>query len=225
MSTTERRPGAEREWWLRAALVLQSPRQVFAALRRDTDESARQEPLTAVVLLAGIAGLLALPAAGRLLNEPEFDGLLVAIWAFLGGGLNGIALYWLVGALLYGATRLLGGDASYRRARHVVGLALAPAALSLLLLWPVRLALFGDDLFRRGGSDSGAAGALLAWISVAFFVWTLVLLAIGVHTAYRWSWPRSLAALGIASAPVALVAGMSNLAVLAKIASSSSGIA
>jgi hypothetical protein len=46
--------GLEREWLLRAVLVLQRPRAVFAALRDDDDVSAqaRQEPIVALVLLA-----------------------------------------------------------------------------------------------------------------------------------------------------------------------------
>jgi len=37
----------------------------------------------------------------------------------------------------------------------------APLALSLLLVWPVRLAIYGDDLFRSGGSDTGTGEVVL----------------------------------------------------------------
>src|SRR4051812_22432760 len=44
----------ERAWLLRALLVLQSPRAVFAALRDDSEETARAraEPIIALVWLA-----------------------------------------------------------------------------------------------------------------------------------------------------------------------------
>ena len=73
-----------REWWLRAALVLQSPRAVFVALRDDTDEAAsdRAEPVLLIVLLAGAAAALASDAS------TGYDGLLLAVWAFLAGFLS-----------------------------------------------------------------------------------------------------------------------------------------
>ncbi len=48
----------QKEWWLRALAVFQSPRGTFAALRDDSVEAAeaRQEPIMAIVILAGIAG-------------------------------------------------------------------------------------------------------------------------------------------------------------------------
>jgi hypothetical protein len=54
---------SERAWWLRTLAVLQAPTPVFAALRDDSQEAAaaRQEPVTAIVLLAGIASVLAAP--------------------------------------------------------------------------------------------------------------------------------------------------------------------
>src|SRR5206468_3984467 len=54
-------PGAMRDWWIRTLLVLQAPRPVFVALRDDSRESAseRAEPVLLVVILAGIASVLA----------------------------------------------------------------------------------------------------------------------------------------------------------------------
>ena len=218
----------ERDWWLRTLAVLQSPRAVFAALRNDRDDPGRalQEPITAIVLLACIAGVLASGVAGQLMDNREFDPLLVAVWAFIGGGFYGIAGYWAAGALVYAAVRLLGGRGSYRRARHVVGLAAAPLALSLLLLSPLRLAIYGDDLFRSGGADAGAGGDVFAGLALAFLAWALALVAVGLRAVYRWSWPRSLGAVALASLPVALLVAADDVADrLAKLASSSSGIA
>jgi hypothetical protein len=203
----------DREWFLRALLVLQAPRAVFSALHDDSDEAAqaRQEPILALMWLAGIAGVLVTSVARTLLDDPARDGIVVAVWAFLGGGSYGALAFWLGGAFLHGASRLLGGQGSYRRARHVVAFASAPVALSLLLLWPIGLAAYGGDLFRSGGSDTGTGGHVLFWSAVGFGLWGLVLLLIGIRAVHGWTWARSLATLAIAAAPVALLAVLETL--------------
>jgi hypothetical protein len=194
----------ERLWWIRALLVLQAPRPVFAAIRDDSDEAAeaRQEPLVAIVFLAGVAGVLATSIAGRLLDDPAFDPLVVVVWAIVGGGFYGLAAYFLGGALLHLGTSLLGSLGSYRRARHLLGFAAVPVALSLLV-WPVRLAVHGTDSFRTGGADSGTGGDVFLAVQAGFVLWTFALLAIGVRTVHGWSWPRTLAS---AASPAALPA-------------------
>ena len=76
-----------RDWWLRTLLVLQRPRPVFVALRDTGSESVadRAEPVLAIVLLAGIALVLQTHTAAHLLETNDYDGLLIAIWAFLAG--------------------------------------------------------------------------------------------------------------------------------------------
>jgi hypothetical protein len=204
----------DREWLLRALLVLQAPRAVFSALRDDSDDVAyaRQEPILALLWLAGIAGVLVSSVARTLLDDPTRDGLVVAVWAFIGGGIYGGLAFWLGGALLHGASHALGGQGSYRRARHVVAFACAPIALSLVLVWPVGVAAFGGDLFRSGGSDSDTGGTFFFWVAVGFGVWALALLAIGIRAVHGWTWARSLATLAVAAVPVGLVALLNELA-------------
>jgi hypothetical protein len=197
-----------RAWWLRLPAVLVSPQPVFAALRDDADESAeaRQEQMLLLVLLAGVAGVLSTSAAGSLLDDPARDWLIVAVWAFIGGGFYGAAVYWLAGGLLYAALDVLGSQGSYRRARHVLALAAAPVALSLLVLWPVRIAVYGGDLFRSGGSDGGTGGRAFAAIDYAFFVWAALLLVVGIRSVHGWTWARSAgAAVAAAALPVLAV--------------------
>ena len=187
-----------RDWWLRTALVLQAPRPVFRALRDDSAQAAadRAEPVLLVILLAGAVGVLSTSTAGRLMDDPDYDGLLVAVWTFIGGSIYGIAAYWLLGAFLYGACRWLGSRGSYRRSRHVLAFAAVPVACSIIL-WPVKIALFGSDLFHRGGSDAGARGELFAVLEYGFVAWSVALLAIGVRAVHGWTWPRSAAAVAI----------------------------
>ncbi len=185
----------ERDWWLRALLVLQSPRAVFAALRDDSDEAAqaRQEPLTAIVFLAGVGGVLATSVTRGLFDDPEFDALLLPVWAIVAGAIHGVAAYFVVGALAFVGSSFAGSLGSYRRTRHVLGYAAVPVALSLLV-WPVRLALHGGDTFRRGGSDAGLGNAVFEVLLAGFVAWAVVLLAIGIRTVHGWGWPRALAA-------------------------------
>jgi hypothetical protein len=189
----------ERAWWLRVPAVLLDPRPVFAALRDDSQEEvdARQEPIVLLVYLAGIAGVLATSTAGTLLDDPEYDSLLVAVWAVIAGGLYGIAAYFVVGGALYLGARGMGGPGDYRRARHVLAFAAAPLALSLVLVWPVQLAALGSDVFRRGGDDEGALGDVFRALELGFAAWSAGLLLVGVRTVHGWSWWRSLAALAL----------------------------
>jgi hypothetical protein len=172
----------QKEWWLRALAVFQSPRGTFAALRDDSAEAAeaRQEPIMAIVILAGIGGVLATSLAGRLLDDPNYDGLNIAVWAFIVGAFYGLLVFWLGGLLVYAVAAAVRAHASYRQTRHVVGLAMAPIALSLLTVWPVRLAIYGEDVFRRGGSDSGAGDKLFEALILGSFAWAFALVALGL---------------------------------------------
>jgi hypothetical protein len=205
--------GAEREWWLRLAVVIQAPAAVFPLLRDESDAAleARQEPILAVVFLAGIAGVLAAPVAGRLADPPDGSMLLVAAWAIFAGALYGFVALFSVGLLLHLASRFLGGQGSYRRSRHVLALAAVPVVLSLLLVWPVRLALYGGDVFRSGGSDHGSGVTALRAAEAGFLLWSLVLLVLGVRAVHGWSLGRALAVVVLALALPALVVASSVL--------------
>jgi hypothetical protein len=192
----------DKAWFLRALLVLQSPRPVFAALRDDSDEAAeeRQDVAGALVWLAGIAGVLATSVASTLMDDPARDWIVVALWAFLAGGLYGFVLYYAVGKVFHVALRRLGSRGSFRRARHLLAFAAAPIALALVVYWPVRIAVYGAHLFRTGGADGHGAGIVFAWIFYGFVLWALALLLVGVRTVHGWSWGRSLAGVAFASA-------------------------
>lgn len=200
----------DRAWWLRVPAVLLSPRSVFFALREDDpdDVAARSEPLLLLVWMAGAAAVLATPTAGALLDKPEYDALLVAIWAFVAGGLYGAVGYLLFGFALFFGARLLGSVGGFRRERQLVGFALAPLALSLLLLFPVRLALYGGDAFREGGPDEGAGETVLLALQLAFVAWSLALLVVGVRVVHGWTWLRTLVALAAGVALLGAIVGV-----------------
>ena len=201
----------ERTWWLRAPAVLVAPRAVFVSLRDESPEATeeRQEPITAIVGLAGIAGVLGTPVARQLLNDASMSTSLVPVWAFLGGVFYALAFYWIGGALLFGASRRLGSAGSWRRSRQVIGLAVAPLALSLLTLWPVRIAVYGEDLFRTGGNDYGRGDAIFGGIYYAALAWSVCLLVVGVRAVHGWTLGRALAAVAIAAVVPALIVAAS----------------
>ena len=185
----------ERAWWLRVPAVLLSPRSVFFALREDDpdDVSARGEPILLIIWLAGAASVLASPTAARLLDNPARDELIVAVWTFVFGGIYGAAGYFLFGlAVLFGA-RLFGSLGAFQRERHIVAFALVPLALSLFVVLPLRLALYGSDIFRTGGADEGTGGAVLLGLQAVFAAWSLGLLVLGVRVVHGWDWLRSAA--------------------------------
>jgi len=205
-------PHGMRDWWLRAALVLQHPRPVFVALRDTSSESLadRSEPVLAIILLGGIAYALSTGTAGHLMDDTQYDGLLVAVWAFIAGSLTGILGYFLIGAFVWAASKLLGSQGSYRRSRHVVAFAAVPIVLSLVLL-PFRLALYGEDIFRTGGSDAGAGDRIFELLFAAFVVWSIALLVVGIRAVHGWTWARALAASAMALGIPAVLAAVIEL--------------
>jgi hypothetical protein len=197
-----RQAAPEKDWWLRALAVFQSPSTVFMALRDDSDAqaTARQEPVLALVWLAGISGVLATPSAGTLLDNSDLDGLLVAVLVFLAGGMYGLATYFLGGGAVYLGARAAGGTGSYRRARHLLAYAAAPLVLLLVVVWPVRLAVYGDDVFRTGGADATGAGRwVFESVEAAVFAWAFVLLVVGIRAVHGWRLVRSLGSLVLAA--------------------------
>ena len=203
-----RTPVFERSWWLRAPAVLVAPRAVFVSLRDESEEAieTRQEPLLAIAALAGIAGVLATPVARQLLNDASFSASLIPVWAFLGGMVYAVAVYWLGGGLLYGAARRLGGLGSYRRARSMLALSAAPLTLALLTLWPLRILIYGQNLFRTGGTDWGPGDRIFGGLVYFAFAWSALLVLVGVRSVHGWSWGRSLATVALAAAlPVLIV--------------------
>src|SRR3954447_8966521 len=173
-------------WFLRALLVLQAPRPVFAALRDDSLEasSARAEPVLALAIVAGMGMLLLTPDASTVLDSSDYDWPVFAIWLFIVGSVMGAFVVWAVGGLLYLASTWLGSLGRYRRARHVVAYALAPLALSLVVMLPLRLSLFGREAFMRDGSDSGGSGHATAILGWAWAAWAVALLLVGVRAVH-----------------------------------------
>jgi hypothetical protein len=165
---------------------------------RAEDADERQEPALVLVVLAGLFAVLSTPRFAGLLDQPEVDGLSVAVFALVGGAAYAFVAYFVLGAALK-----LGSGASFQMARHVVAYASAPLALGLLVLWPLRFAAHGGELFRAGGSDGGLDGTLFAFAELGFALWAVGLLVAGARFALGLPWPRAATA---AVLPVTLAA-------------------
>ena len=206
-------PALDRNWWLRAPAVLVAPRAVFASLRDESEEAAeqRQDPLTAIAALAGISVVLVSPTFRRMLNDGSVSLVLVPVLAFILGALYAVAVYWLGGGLLYGAARRFGSEGGWRRARQLLALAATPLALSLLTFWPLRIAVYGEDLFRTGGDDYGRSDSVFGAVYLGIVAWSVWLIFVGVRTVHGWTRARSVATVAVAAAFPALIALAASL--------------
>src|SRR5437868_2927553 len=196
-------PDEARAWWQRVLLVPPAPRAVFAELRDDTREAAedRQDTIAAVAFFVGVALTLVSSQAGSFADDPARAGIVIPVWLFIAGLFVGLVNYWLAGGVLYLGLIRLGAKVSFRQARHLLALAAVPLALSLVLL-PVRLALYGGDIFRSGGADSGSGAHVFTVLEVGFGLWALALLAIGIRVVNGWNWTRTMAAVVLFAALV-----------------------
>jgi hypothetical protein len=79
--------------------------------------------------------------------------------------------------------------------------------LALVTLWPLRILIYGQNLFRTGGDDWGPGDRTFGGFVYFAFAWSAILLVIGVRAVHGWSWGRSVATVALAAAlPVLVVA-------------------
>ncbi len=197
-----------RFWWRQVPRVLTRPVAVFVALQEDdeTDVDARSEPILAIVILAGMAGILLTPAWGTLTDTESLDWITLAVVTFLGGLFYGFAGYFLLGLVLWLGARAVGLETRSRPLRHVLAFACLPLALSLLVTVPAIVLGFGADWFRTGGSDDGSGRFVVVGIGLAFAVWSLGLVGLGLRTTFDLPWRGVVGSLGLAAVIVAAFA-------------------
>ena len=188
--------------------LLTRPGETFRALRESdqADVDARSEPILAIVILAGMAGVVLTPAWGTLLDDGSVDGLVVAVVTFIGGLFYGAAGYFLVGLAVWLGVRGMGSGESFRLARQLVGFSALPLALSIAVTLPVALLAFGGDWFRSGGSDEGAGRWLVVGLGLAAVTWTGGLLALGLRATFRLPWRGVVGAIALAAVFLAALA-------------------
>ena len=152
-----------------------------------------------------MAAVLLTPAFGRLFDDYALDGLDVFVIVIFAGSVYGFFSYYVLGWALSLGVSAMGAEARAKLCRHVLAFSLAPLVLSLVVLWPLRLAVYGGDVFRSGGADAGAGGQLLRWLCVGCAAWSVGLLVYGMRTVMRFDWFRAAGASIFAVALVGLV--------------------
>ncbi len=197
-----------RRWWRLVPRILTRPTDVFLALRddEDVDVDARSEPILAIVIVAGMAGILLTPAWATLIDDESLDWIVIAVITFIGGLFYGAAGYFLLGFVVWLGARAVGLEASSRTARQVVGFAALPFALSFVVTVPAVLVAFGYDWFHTGGSDDGTGRVVVLSIAIALALWSLGLLALGLRTTFELPWRGVAGALALAAVIVAAFA-------------------
>lgn len=197
-----------RRWWRLLPRILTRPTEAFVALRDDdeVDVDARSEPILAIVILAGMAGILLTPAWGTLIDEESLDWVVLAVITFIGGLFYGAAGYFLLGFVVWLGARAVGLETRARIARQLVGFSALPFALSLVVTVPTIVAAFGYDWFRTGGSDDGAGRVVVLSIGFALALWSLGLLALGLRTTFGLPWRGVAGALALAAVIIAAFA-------------------
>jgi hypothetical protein len=153
-------------------LVLTRPREVFTALRDDSDAAAedRQDAVVALAFVGGVAA--ALGSARTALDE--LDVFETIVWIFSTGFAYAFIGYWVLGWALSYVVPRLGGGGTRRRTRHVLAFALAPFVFALL------------------------AWLIFSPLLLVLAAWSLVLLVIGLRVVYGWSHARAVAAPALA---------------------------
>ena len=62
---------------------------------------------------------------------------------------------------------------------------------------PIRIAVYGSDLFRSGGGDDGTGNVVFEAILAAIGLWAFGLLVYGISVVERWTAVRALVAIGL----------------------------
>ena len=190
-------------WWRRVPRMLWAPRGVLVALREtdEDDQLARQEPILAVVLCAGMTSVLLM--GGTLVDDRTLDGFVAAAVTFMAGGLYGAAGYFVLGLGVMIGVRGASGEGTFRQARHLVAFSAVPVAAAFLVVAPAIALVYGVDYFRGAAPSSSDRVVLL--LGLPFVAWSAVLLMAGLRIAYRLAWLGVATAVALAGVLVAVL--------------------
>jgi len=154
--------------------LMESPRAAFRriALARNKNYVI---VLSSLLGIAGVYAVIWLRALG-----PRFPNLAFLVGAgILAGPPLGIVLVLLLSVLVHRLGRLLGGRGTYRNVRAVVAYAAVPVVYSLVIVFPVEIALFGTYFFSNNPPPlviNPAAYVVLLGMDGAALLWSLALL-------------------------------------------------
>ena len=166
--------------------IWMSPRMVF----KFVNDSNYNRLTTSMLILAGIVNAL-YSASFRNIGD-HLSLPIVLIVCLLGGVIFGWIYFYLYAALLSWTGKWLKGAGNTRSLLRMMSLAFIPS-LVLILLFIVRIALYGNEVFQSNidifakGAPTIAAYAFFTFVETAIGVWTLGILIIGISEVQKLS--------------------------------------
>ena len=154
--------------------LMESPRAAFRRIALARNKNY-------VILLAALSGIACVYAViwFRTMG-PRFPNLAFLVGSgLLAGPPAGILLISVLSVVVHRLGKLLGGHGSYRNVRAVVTYAAVPIVYSLVVVFPVEIALFGTYFFSNNPPPlviNPAAYIVLLGMDGAAVLWSLVLL-------------------------------------------------
>jgi len=163
-----------------------SPRKIF---KRINDEDYSKY----VMVLLAISGISR--AFGQASNQNWGDKM--SIWAILAtciiaGGLIGWVSYYIYAALISWTGKWLKGEGNTNSILNIMAYAMLPSIVALVFLVP-QIGVYGNEIFKADG-DIVSAGVisnifvyLSSFLQLAFGIWAIILIVIGVSVVQKFS--------------------------------------
>jgi hypothetical protein len=120
-------------------------------------------------------------------------GSCLAIGVLLGPVL-GVAFVVLASMTTRLISQLLGGRSTQRTTMAVLAYSMVPIAISVVLVFPVEVAVFGKFLFDQNPPPQVidyAAYVTLVAMDAILALWSLVLMCVGIQVTHRMTWGRA----------------------------------
>ncbi|MDR6301426.1 Yip1 family protein [Mesonia maritima] len=156
-------------------------------------ENKMYETTTILLILGGIVRAFNDKVQDNAGDDTSLGGILFG--SILFGGLLGWIAFYIYAAILSFAGEWLGGKASGKKFRTVIGWALIPSILGLLLLIPAIL-VFGKDIFSSSLSSDNLAYEIFYYIFMAIYfslqIWSLIIFIIGVKFTQKFGTFRAI---------------------------------
>ena len=166
--------------------IWMSPRMVF----KFVTDSNYNGLTTSLLIFAGIVNALYSASVKNIGDHLSLP--IVLIVCLIGGGIFGWIYFYLYAALLSWTGKWLKGAGNTRSLLRMMSLAFIPS-LVLILLFIVRIALYGNEVFQSNidifakGAPTIAAYAFFTFVETAIGVWTLGILIIGISEVQKLS--------------------------------------
>ncbi len=163
------------------------------------------------VMLSSLFGMALVFAVMRYLSLGRVLGGLGGSLAagVVAGPVAGLLTVVLIALVIRLVSRLLGGHATLREAMPMVAFAMVPLVISLVVVFPIEIAVFGQYLFDNNPPPlviNPPAFVGLAALDVLAALWAWVLLIAGTRVALRLTPTRAVLSTLAVPAIVALVA-------------------